>query len=128
MIMENNLEERQTFSKRNIFTVPEGYFETLETRIHQRTRGNKNSLWFLFKENSLKLYIAAATLALAIFLWPASETSNPEQLLAEISDEQLARYLEENTLPDQDDILMYIDYNEEDISIMDLNTLNDSIL
>lgn len=126
--MENNSEEKYPYSKRNIYTVPEGYFDVLETRIHQRTKKNENYIRDLLRVNSLRLSIAAASVLLVIFLWPDYNTSSPEQLLAEISEEQLARYLEENTPTEQDDILSYLEYNDVDITTTDLNTLNDSIL
>ena len=126
--MESNFEEKQPFSKRNIFTVQDGYFDVLESKIHQRTRKNESYSWYLLKSNSFKVALAVATIVLAFFLWPSTDTTSPEQLLTDVSEEELIRYLEENTLPEQDDILSYINYDEEGLSTLDINALNDSIL
>ena len=126
--MEINTEENTNFSKRNIFTVEDRYFDQLENRIHQRTKEKESLLPYAFQSNGLRIAIATACLMLVFFLWPSSEISSPEKLLADVSDEQLVRYLEENSIHEIDDFLSYEEFNLEELHEIDLNTNNDSIL
>lgn len=126
--MEMNSGENKNFSKRNIFTVEDEYFDQLEIRIHQRTRKKGSLLPHAFQSTGLKMALAAACLMVAFFLWPTREISNPEQMLADVSDEQLVRYLEENSMYETNDFLSYEEFNLEELNEVDLNTNNDSIL
>lgn len=126
--MEKDFENKDRFSRRTIYTVPDGYFDTLEASIHAKTRKKDSPVATFLTSPSFRLATATACLIVAYMLWPSAEIKNAETLLSEVSEEQLLRYIEENTLPESDDILSYIDYTSEETTSFDQSELNDSIL
>lgn len=126
--MEKDFKNNDRLSRKNIFTVPEGYFDKLEVSIHARTAKKESPVFILLKTPAFRLATAAACLVAAFMLWPTTEQVNAEELLSEVSDDQLLRYIEENTLPESDDILSYGDYTLEESNTLDLNQIKDSIL
>lgn len=104
--MEMN-EEKRPLSSRNIYTVPDGYFEELEHTIRQRTEVVAPSA---FRLSPLTLKLAGVTAMVTIAAWmffpqPSVRTS-AEDLLAAVADEHLEAYLTETSGPDAEDILL----------------------
>jgi len=124
--MENNDE----LPRRNIFIVPDNYFDSMESEIRKKINKPEKSTYDFFFSTRFRLAMVASVVVFAImfFLLPNETPADPEALLAGVSDEELSRYLEENTLPESDDILYFNEYNEEDILTIELNSINDSIL
>jgi hypothetical protein len=124
--MENN----DKLPRRNIFIVPDNYFDSMESEIRKKISKPEKSLYAFFFSTRFRLAMVASVVVFAImfFLLPNETPADPEALLAGVSDEELSRYLEENTLPESDDILYFNEYNEEDILTIELNSINDSIL
>ena len=126
--MEKDFKNNDRLSRKNIYTVPEGYFDKLEASIHARTAKKESPVFILLKTPAFRLATASACLVAGFMLWPATEQVSAEELLSEVSDDQLLRYIEENTLPESDDILTYIDYSLEETNSLDLTQTKDSIL
>jgi hypothetical protein len=124
--MENN----DKLPRRNIFIVPDNYFDSMESEIRKKINKPEKSTYDFFFSTRFRLAMVASVVVFAImfFLLPNETPADPEALLAGVSDEELSRYLEENTLPESDDILYFNEYNEEDILTIELNSINDSIL
>lgn len=116
--------------RRNIFIVPDNYFDSLESEIRKKISKPDNSPHAFSFSTRFRLALVASVIVSStiFFLLPNETSSDPEALLAEVSDEELSRYLEENTLPESDDILYYSEYNENEILAIDLDDINDSIL
>ena len=126
--MEKDLKNDDRLSRRNIYTVPEGYFDKLEASIQARTAKKESPVLIFLKTPAFRLATAAACLVAAFMLWPTTEQVSAEELLSEVSDDQLLRYIEENSLPESDDILSYGDYSIEETSTIELTQIKDSIL
>ena len=107
----NELETKP--SKRNPFTVPEGYFEQLEQDIHRRTSIPERGA-FRFEPAILKLAGVAAMVAFMAYLFMPEPTSgSPEDLLASVNTEHLEAYLAEYAGPEAEDILLPGSLNDE---------------
>lgn len=127
--MTEDFEKKQPFSKRNIFMVPDNYFEKLQDDIQRKIRPQESIIFKIIRIPAIRLAAGTAILVTAFYLIRLPEKiDNPELILSEINVEQLERYLDENTLPEGDDILTYIDYTmESDIDLFNKKP-NDSIL
>ena len=116
--------------RRNIFIVPDNYFDSLESEIRNKISKPEKSPYTFFFSTRFRLAMVASVVVFAImfFLLPNETPTDPEALLAGVSDEELSRYLEENALPESDDIYYYTEYNEDEILTIELDGINDSIL
>lgn len=91
--------------KNNPFTAPEGYFDRLDETIRQRI--TEKTLPVLWKRNVLRLASVAAGLALiAWFLMPAAQPQTAEEILAQISEEEITLYLEVHDALAGEDVLL----------------------
>jgi hypothetical protein len=106
--------------KKNIFEVPEGYFDKLPLQIQARVEGENvavsRPIWGLALKYALPVLIAG--LALAYFLRP--QYSHPEELLANIANEHLIAYLDETDIT-ANDLLEIVNFNEKDADSLNLH-------
>lgn len=124
------MEDNNKLPRRNIFIVPDRYFDSLESEIREKTRKPERPYLGVIKSPGWKLaMVTSVLLVLAVYFFiPSQAPADAEALLAEVSDEELERYLEENTLPETDDILNYSEYTEDEILTLDISGIKDSIL
>jgi len=112
--------------KKNIFEVPEGYFDRLPLKIQARVEEaqvrHAMPVWNLAVRFALPIVIIG--FALVYFLKPASNQT--EVLLASISNENLVSYLDESDI-EESDILEIANFNESDADSLSQH-LNDSLL
>lgn len=107
-------------SKKNIFQVPEGYFEDLPTRIQARIPAAPETRHAGFF--SLRYAVPAVVLAgiaiVAIFLnTPSSVPSeSPEAMLAAVASEDLVAYLENDADLNLDDLLDSYAFSDDDLA------------
>jgi hypothetical protein len=96
---EKKMKKLEDLDKKNIYSVPDGYFESLPDRIQSRIKAEKES------KNTIPLYrsigyAAAAAIVLLIAYIGIFRTSfsnqedHYEALLDEVSTEQLVAYME----------------------------------
>ena len=134
-ILENNS---------NPFTVPEGYFETLQERIMNRIQDegkHKKTERSIFRSTTFRVLVAAAACILFVFLVTTLYTKSPDKelIVAENTiDEDFYRWFyasdESALLAESLDIIMpdifssiEIDYFEEDeaiISFLERDNIN----
>ena len=100
--------------KKNIYKVPEGYFDELPNKIQSRIQAEKKSSRQIWMNTSVR-YAAAAAIVLLIAWWgifnPSTpEITDPDQLLSEIPTAQLVAYIESTDMT-ADEILdeVYLD-------------------
>ncbi len=122
--MEMN-ETHNNLPKRNLFTVPEGYFDRLEEEIRQRTSTPaQKTVWV--EPAVFKFAGVAALIAFAAYLFlPEPPPSSPEDLLTSVTTEHLEAYLAENSSPEAEDILLPGSLNDE--SEIDIYFENDTL-
>ena len=112
------------------FQVPDGYFEDLPLKIQKRIEEEKP------KSRNLKLPVWSFTMAASIvliisfaLLFGSDNSNNAENLLAEVSEEDLVAYIEELDLDEYDLATTFPETTDElefeDIEMMDGLDLED---
>ena len=85
------------------FKVPDGYFDELTTSIQDRIHHKPKHVWM--PHGQLQWSVIGASLALLVTLswmfWPKNEVS-AEQLLAQVSEQDLIAYLDFQDLTEDD--------------------------
>jgi hypothetical protein len=108
--------------KKEQFKVPEGYFEDLPLRIQKRIqqespiKRRRINAWSLAMAASLVIIITY------VFFIP-NNTPTPEELLAEVSHEELLAYLDEVEIDEYELVSAFGD-NEEIFEFEDTNVLD----
>ena len=107
------MKKLEDISKKNIFEVPDGYFEKLPGIIQARVAKPQPTPWFV---PTLKFALPIfAILAVGIF-WYSSQSQNTiEEQLAAIQTEQLVAYLDDATL-NFDDLTESVTWSEDDLN------------
>jgi len=99
--------------KKNIFEVPDGYFDRLPMKIQARAEITKEThsipVWNLAVRYALPIVIVG--FALVYFFKPRAHQT--EELLAEVSNEHLVAYLSETDI-NLNDLLEIANFNEFD--------------
>src|SRR5258706_2946393 len=112
--------------KKNIFEVPDGYFDRLPLKIQARVETTKQThtlpVWNLALRYAMPIVIVG--FALAYFLKPT--TPETEEILASISNEHLVAYLQESDISESD-LLEIANFNETDADSLSQH-LNDTLL
>ena len=106
--------------KKNIFEVPDGYFDRLPMRIQARTENARETVskpvWSLALRYAVPIVVAG--FALVYFLRP--QKLNPEELLASIENEPLIAYLDETDITSID-LLEIVNFSEKDADSLTLH-------
>ncbi|MEQ8302765.1 MAG: hypothetical protein RIB47_05185 [Cyclobacteriaceae bacterium] len=103
--------------KKSIYEVPEGYFDKLpgiiQSRIADEKKVYERPAYF---QLALKYALPVLALIAVLFFVVRNDevTGNPEEMLATISSEELAIYLQESDLT-TDELLEEVDLNELDL-------------
>jgi hypothetical protein len=107
--------------KKNIFEVPEGYFEKLpgviQSRITKGETAQKPFFIYSFRYASLILLIVVAAL---VWFWRNQRTPdlNAEQMLATIDTPTLIAYLEETDLT-TDELLESVSLSQDEVNAIE---------
>ncbi|MBI3481734.1 MAG: hypothetical protein HY015_01935 [Bacteroidetes bacterium] len=100
--------------KKNVFEVPDGYFDRLALKIQSRTEElspvKSIPTWNLALRYVLPIVLIAVAL---IFIFKPKATQDTEHLLASVSSEQLVEYLNESDITEQD-LLEAINFDDVD--------------
>jgi len=112
----------EDINKKNIYKVPDNYFEQLPTRIQTRVNNEEKAFRFsLSWRFALRVATPAFALILLLFYFGirTSDTAqSPEALLAMVETEDIIAYLE-NTDITTDDIINEIDFSSIDLTFED---------
>lgn len=97
--------------KKDVFTTPDGYFDSLQSRIDAKIKEPKGKTVVFTPQRWFYAGLAAAMIALAIVFGPGlftSSTTSPsaEQLLASVPEAELLAYLNESDLEIEDILSM----------------------
>lgn len=109
------MEHNSPLPKRNIFIVPEGYFEQMEGLVKEKVKRPTAATVSPFTWNRLTpIGVVAAIILIGLFIRPTSSpTGSPEELLADVSEEQLSLYLSINESPGTESITSTSDNLDE---------------
>lgn len=103
--------------KKDIFSVPDGYFDRLPGIIQSRVAPSQPEPRYSTARFVLRFALPVMVVfALALFLFrnPTVPDQNPEDILATVSSEAMVAYLEESDLTIED-ILDNVDYSDDDV-------------
>ena len=108
----------EDIKKKNIYSVPDKYFDRLPTRIQSRVNEKKPVFW-LSLDWSLMYKVAAPVMAIVLIIFYISSSNNlqdrsAESLLAQVSTDDLIAYLNETDIT-TDEIIESIDFSGIDI-------------
>ena len=112
----------EEIKKKNIYTVPDKYFDQLPTRIQSRVN-EKNPVFVKSINWSIVLKVATPALAviLLLFYFGASRNNtyqSAEQLLAQVETEDLIAYLETTDITTED-IIEDLDFSTVELNFED---------
>jgi len=120
------MKKLEDIPKKNIFEVPDGYFDRLPMKIQARVETTKEihsiPVWNFALRYALPVVIAG--LALVYYFRP--RPNQTEDLLASISNENLIAFLDESDI-DESDLLEIANFNESDADSLSQH-LNDTLL
>jgi hypothetical protein len=101
--MENNSSNRfnlENHKKKNLFSVPDQYFEELPLRIQSRINHSKSRHWYeglsfnpLFKNASIALGIVLIVFGIYLFNQPSGEIPSASNSLANLPNDEVVEYL-----------------------------------
>lgn len=109
------MKKLEDIPKKQIFTVPDRYFEELPSKIQDRITAKHQTPGF-FERFKVSYTIALAALAiLVILIWiPGQKKVTAEEMLASISTEELIAYLNDIDISD-DELFDAIEFNTTDV-------------
>jgi hypothetical protein len=111
------MKKLEDIPKKEIFNVPDGYFDSLPGKIQARISGKRpfEQPGFVLRYRLQYVIPVIAFFAIGIY-WFSSE-QNPgdaESILASVQTEELVSYLNNSELT-TDDLLQNVEFNEQDI-------------
>ncbi|MBK8292479.1 MAG: hypothetical protein IPK96_17610 [Flammeovirgaceae bacterium] len=107
------MKKLEDISKKNIFEVPDGYFEKLPGIIQARVAKPQPTPWFV---PTLKFALPIFAILVVGIFWYSSQSQNTiEEQLAAIQTEQLVAYLDDATL-NFDDLTESVTWSEDDLN------------
>lgn len=107
------MKKLEDIPKKNIFEVPEGYFEKLPGIIQARVAKPEPIRWFV---PSLKFALPVLALVAVGIFWFTSQTGQSiEEQLSRIQTEQLVAYLDDSDLT-MDDLAETVTWSESDLN------------
>lgn len=125
----------EEIKKKNIYSVPEKYFDQLPTRIHSRVQERKSVFGFRFDWHlAFKLALPALAVVFIMFYFGIRNNysdQSADELLAQVSTDDLIAYLETTDIS-TDEIIEELDLSDleldfyEDGPIMKDMDMNDA--
>jgi hypothetical protein len=111
------MKKLEDIQKKEIFEVPDGYFEKLPGKIQTRISGSisatERSFIFRYKLQYALSFIVFVAVGIYWFSIP-EQPENVESLLASVQTEQLVAYLGESDITTED-LLEHVDFNSDDL-------------
>lgn len=107
--------------KKNIFQVPDGYFEKLPGVIHARVAKPEKAVWFV---PMLKYALPVLAVVVLGILWFSNPKGNSfDEQLASIQTEQLIAYLDDSDL-NFDELTESVTWSETDLVELEETVFN----
>lgn len=118
------MKKLENIPKKEIFTVPEGYFDKLPAQIQNRVTARTSTRGFTFVsvlKFALPVFLILLMAAILFYNSNKGIEVSAESMLAAINTEDLVAYLDDSELS-TDDVLETIEFND-----VDLNEIEESI-
>jgi hypothetical protein len=105
------MKKLEDIEKKDIFKVPEGYFDTLPTIIQSRVV-KKDESWIPTFVNGFKYALPVLALVVTLlWFYKADSPVSPEDMLASVNATDLAEYIHSMEI-NNDDFLELLDYSQ----------------
>ena len=116
----------ENIPKKNVFEVPEGYFDSLPGIIQARVAQEKKEPFWVFSiRNNVKYALPALAIVLiAFFFWSKPAGQSTEDLLASVDSSSLVAYLEDSDIS-SDDLLESIPLQTEEVDAIQENSMDE---
>jgi hypothetical protein len=122
------MKKLEDIPKKNIYEVPDGYFDQLALKIQARIEVSSPSrsvgAWTLALRYALPAVIVAIAL---VFIFRPGSMQDPEQLLASIPTEHLVAYLDDSEISEQD-LLEIIKFDDADADSLSMQVQDEYLL
>jgi len=116
--------------KKNLFTVPEGYFDKLPGVIQSRVAEREATPGYLpYLRFSVRYALPILVLGVAAFFWVTgrtSNTSNTEQMLSGIETVDLVAYLDESDVTTEE-LIDNLEFSDGDLDDMETEVYSPGI-
>ena len=123
------MKKLEDIPKKEVFKVPEGYFENLPSIIQSRVAGQKKENAF-FPGFSLALRYALPVVVLGVigYFWlgPETQQTSAESILATIETEDLVAYLNETDLTTEE-LLESVELDANDVDELEGEIYGDDL-
>lgn len=116
----------ENIPKKNVFEVPEGYFDSLPGIIQARVAQEKKEPFWVFPVHySVKYAVPALAIVLiAFFIWSKPSIQSADDLLASVDSASLVAYLEDSDIS-SDDLLESIPLQTEEVDAIQKNSMDE---
>jgi hypothetical protein len=123
----------ENIPKKEVFSVPEGYFDTLPGKIQARISAEKPDRQpaFVFRYKLQYVLPVIALLAIGLYWFAPADRADAESIIASVQTEELVAYLNDSELSTED-LLETLDFNEQDVQdieteVYELNLDNENL-
>ena len=120
------MKKLEDIPKKNIFEVPDGYFDRLPMKIQARVETTDKTRPIPIWNLALRYALPVVIVGFALFYYFKPKPDQTENLLASISNENLIAYLDESDI-EESDLLEIANFNESDADSLS-QYLNDNLL
>ena len=109
------MKKLENIERKQIFEVPEGYFDRLPAKIQARLVGPARERHVIYRYR-LQYVLPALLVVAAVVFWltPAATTPDVEKMLASVSSDQLVTFLTESEITTED-LLNDVEFSAEEI-------------
>ncbi|CAN5493826.1 hypothetical protein BH10BAC4_BH10BAC4_16780 [soil metagenome] len=122
------MKKLEDIPKKDIFEVPDGYFDRLPGVIQARVAGTKReSVWLPYLTQSLKYALPVVVIGVVSFFYLSKpQEQSAEMMIASINSGQLVAYLEDSDIS-TDDLLENIPLNHDEADAIQQNSMEISV-
>jgi hypothetical protein len=114
------MKKLEDIPKKEIFNVPEGYFDKLPTQIQSRVAGGEKRQFAFIGSLKYALPIIALLIVGIFWFYPIQPQQDSTAILATVNTEDLVAYLDESDLS-TDEVLESVDFNTTDLDDIEEN-------
>ena len=120
------MKKLEDIPKKNVFEVPEGYFDRLPNVIQSRVAAGKSeSVWPTYLRLSLRYALPVLALGLALFFYSnRPPVASTEDLLANVDTASLVAFLDDTDVS-TDDLLESVPLNQDEANAVEEGTLEE---
>ena len=120
------MKKLEDIPKKNVFEVPDGYFDRLPGIVQARVAdAKKEPQWSLYSLSSLKYALPALIIGITVLLFlNRTESMTTEEMLSSVDTANLVAYLDESEL-NSDDLLEVVPLDSNEADAIEDDSMNE---